>query len=97
MQLRVCGLQVTELYRFSQQLLVKRQREAPVNVVTVKHRQAHHATHKVEIRQVVLKDGGTDAETEHLVRDQIWSGHKCEAGGGVLTGLMEESGLICNV
>lgn len=49
MQLRVGGLQVVELDGFAQQLFVKGQREAPVDVVTVKNCQAHHTTHKVEI------------------------------------------------
>lgn len=48
-QLGVGGLQVVELDGFAQQLLVKGQREAPVDVVTVKNCQAHHTTHKVEI------------------------------------------------
>lgn len=55
MQLGVGGLQVVELDGFAQQLFVKGQREAPVDVVTVKNCQAHHTTHKVEIWQVVLK------------------------------------------
>lgn len=49
MQLGVCALQVAQLDGFAQQLLVKRLREAAVDVVAVKHRQAHYATHKVEI------------------------------------------------
>lgn len=57
-QLGVRRLQVVELYRFAEQLLVERQGEAAVDVVAVKNRQAHHATHKVEVRQVVLGDAG---------------------------------------
>lgn len=54
-QFRVSGLQVVELNGFSQQLFVERQREAPVDVVTMKNRQTHDSAHKVEIRQVVLR------------------------------------------
>lgn len=54
MQFRVGGLQVVELDGFAQQLLVEWQREATVDVVTVEDCQAHHTTHKVEIRQMVL-------------------------------------------
>lgn len=57
-QLGVRRLQVVELYRFAEQLLVERQGEAAVDVVAVKNRQAHHATHEVEVRQVVLGDAG---------------------------------------
>lgn len=48
-------LHVIQCDGFSQQLLVKRQREASVNVVAVKHCHAHDATHKVEIGQVLLQ------------------------------------------
>lgn len=58
MQLGVCALQVAQLNGLAQQLLVKRLREAAVDVVAVKHRQAHYTTHKVEIREVVLRHGG---------------------------------------
>lgn len=54
MQIGVDGLHVVQRDRFAQQLLVKRQREASVNVVAVEHRHAHDATHKVEVRQVLL-------------------------------------------
>lgn len=49
MQLGVSGLQVVQLDWFAQQLFVKGQREAAVDVVTVKNCQAHDTTHKMEI------------------------------------------------
>lgn len=48
-QIGVDGLHVVQRDRFAQQLLVKGQREASVNVVAVEHRHAHDATHKVEV------------------------------------------------
>ena len=56
MQLGVSGLQVIELDGFAEELFVEGKCEAPVDVVTVEDRQAHHATDKVEIRQVVLRE-----------------------------------------
>lgn len=48
-------LHVVQRDRFAQQLFVKGQREASVDVVAVEHRHAHDATHEVEIRQVLLR------------------------------------------
>lgn len=55
MEVRVHRLHVVERDGFSKQLFVKRQCEASVDVVAVENRHAHDATHKVEIRQVLLQ------------------------------------------
>lgn len=65
MQLGVRRLQVVELYWFAEQLLVKRQGEAAVDVVAVENRQSHHAAHEVEVRQVVLGDGAKRERQVH--------------------------------
>lgn len=98
MQLGVRRLQIVELYWFAEKLLVERQGEAAVDVVAVENRQSHHAAHEVEVRQVVLGDAGKEGETGTLVFD----GFQRIAGALIsraraLTGLMEESGLICSV
>lgn len=69
MQLGVRRLQVVQLYWFAEQLLVERQGEAAVDVVTVENRQSHHAAHKMEVRQVVLGDAGKEGETGTFVFD----------------------------
>ncbi len=66
MQLWVCRLQVIELDWFAQQLFVEGEREAPIDVVTMKNCKAHHPTHKVKIRQVVLKEGDTEKERQRI-------------------------------
>lgn len=45
---------VVQSDRFAQQLFVEGQREASVNVMTVEHRHAHDATHKMEVWKVLL-------------------------------------------
>lgn len=47
-------LHIVQRDRFSQQLFVEGKSEASVDVVAVKHRHAHNATHKVEVGQVLL-------------------------------------------
>ena len=54
-QVGVHRLHVVQSDGFPQQLFVERQREAPVDVVTVKHRHAHDPAHEVEVRQMLLK------------------------------------------
>ena len=96
-QLRVGGLQVVELDGFAQQLFVEGQRETPVDVVTMENCKAHHTTHKVEIWQVVLKVGNTKRQSESErgpLHSPAMKGFMCLCE---LTGLMEESGLICSV
>lgn len=41
--------------RFTEQLFVEGQREASIDVMTVEHRHAHYAAHKMEVRQVLLQ------------------------------------------
>ena len=54
-ELRIHSLQVRQLNGLPQELLVEGQREASINVVPMEHCQAHDPSHKVEVRQVVLK------------------------------------------
>ena len=49
------ALHVVQRVRLAQQLLVERQREAAVQVVAVEHRDADDPTHKVKVRQVLLR------------------------------------------
>lgn len=75
MQLWVNGFQIRQLDGLAQQLLVERDREAPVDVVSVEHSQAHYPTNKVEVRQMILQETpthkaqfeGTAAQWRHLV------------------------------
>lgn len=41
--------------RFAEQLFVEGQCEASIDVMTVEHRHAHDATHKMEVWQVLLQ------------------------------------------
>jgi hypothetical protein len=49
MQFWVHGLQVRQLDWLPQELLVERNCETPIYVVSVEHSQTHDATHKVEV------------------------------------------------
>ena len=55
MEVRVHRLHVVQRDGFPQQLFVERQSEASVDVVAVEHRHSHDASHKVEVRQVLLQ------------------------------------------
>lgn len=55
MEVGVHRLHVVQRDGFSQQLFVEGQCEPPIDVVAVKHSQAHDTTHKVEVGQVLLQ------------------------------------------
>lgn len=51
----VDGFHIIQSDRFAEQLFVEGQREASVDVMAVEHCHAHDATHKMEVRQVLLQ------------------------------------------
>lgn len=53
-EVRVDRFHIVQCDRFTQQLFVEGQSEAAIDVVAVKHRHAHDATHEVEVGQVLL-------------------------------------------
>lgn len=55
MEIRVNQFHVIQSNWLPKQLLVERQREAPVNVVPVEHSHPHDPAHKMEIGQVFLE------------------------------------------
>lgn len=64
----------------------------------MKNCQSHHTTHKVEIGQVVLKDTKRKTGTFGKIQFPFYfTMAKVSVWVCALTGLMEESGLICSV
>lgn len=55
MEIRVNQFHVIQSNWLPKQLLVERQREAPINVVPMEHSHPHDPAHKVEIGQVFLQ------------------------------------------
>lgn len=111
MEVGVDRLHVVQRDWFPKQLFVKRQREASVDVVAVKHRHAHDAAHKVEVRQVFLQvTNSVYLDSDCICSNNITNDDEIELKSLtvlyiqisqyveiILTGLTAESGLICRV
>lgn len=55
MEIRVNQFHVIQSNWLPKQLLIERQREAPVNVVPMEHSHPHDPAHEVEVGQVFLE------------------------------------------
>lgn len=63
MEIRVNQFHVIQSNWLPKQLLVERQREAPVNVVPMEHSHPHDPAHEVEIGQVFLGQNRDEANS----------------------------------